>query len=98
MKVKVIKQVKLSTGETDLFADDAIPEAEVVGFGILTTDHATSSYGQPVLLLDGAAYDVASVALRGWEVLDAETVYPAASPAMFEVWKREWTRIAYQQV
>jgi hypothetical protein len=30
-----------------------------IGSGVLTTDHAASSYGQPVLVIDGRAYGAA---------------------------------------
>jgi hypothetical protein len=48
-----------------------------VGVGTLTDEHATASYGQPVLLYDGSAYGVADVPVA-WEITPAQSDWPGS--------------------
>jgi hypothetical protein len=41
------------------------------GEAIITTEHPTSSYGLPVLLIDGEPVGTAEADLAGYEILDA---------------------------
>jgi hypothetical protein len=54
-------------------------ESTILGNAILTTDHAASSYGIPVLVLDGVAYGPADK-LRLRDDLDTLDREPTCSP------------------
>jgi len=41
------------------------------GEGMITTEHSASSYGFPVLLVDGEPVGTAEAALAGYEIIDA---------------------------
>lgn len=41
------------------------PEYDTLGHGALTTEHAASSYGQPVLLWQGRAYSIEEASRAG---------------------------------
>lgn len=53
----------------------------------ITTDHALSSYGQPVILLDDGPLDMTSWILLGYQVIEA-------TPAEVDLLKRVFALIA----
>ena len=42
----------------------------------LTTDHSTSSYGQPVMIAGGQALDVSNAVLQGARIVEAPHLVP----------------------
>ena len=81
--------------ESDTFDPMAIlSNLETVGEGTLTTDHAASSYGQPVLVYEGTAYGPGDVIARGWDTGCGVCHWGESEPtvnAMCEQWRRMLT-------
>jgi len=58
--------------------------------GILTTDHAASSYGIPVLVIDGQPYGISDTLPDGRVVREVEFEQPTDPDHLFYRWRRAW--------
>jgi len=50
----------------------------IIAYGVLTTDHAASSYGQPVFIAGGIAHGQADIVDLGEDAIDFLRYQPAA--------------------
>lgn len=75
--------------------DGYAPDSTRIGEGLLTDEHAASSYGQPILVVAGRAYGPGDLpatdwlaVLDDWDISSQEFIKFPADPEIFVAWQR----------